>query len=80
MRVVASVPGQFLANPECERRGCLWENPRAGAWGSPVHRSPSGFASYSTNRLTVSEMFWPPKPKLLLSTWLTRLSRAVFGM
>ncbi len=37
-------------------------------------------SNYDEKRLTMSEMFCPPKPKLLLRAWWTRFSRAALGM
>jgi len=35
--------------------------------------------TYPVNRLTISVMFWPPKPKLLLSATSQRIWRAWLG-
>jgi len=40
----------------------------------------AGHFTYLSNRLTISAIFCPPKPKLLLKTCRTRVSRASLGM
>ena len=37
------------------------------------------FRRCSSNLETTSATFWPPKPKLLLSTWRQAVSRATLG-
>src|SRR5438105_15910134 len=53
-------------------------DPLCDSKGSDSFRTASPHRQRS-KRLTISEIFCPPKPKLLLRAWRTRFSRATLG-
>jgi len=57
------------------QNACLTNEPPGAFPAATLGRWP-----YPVNRLTISEMFWPPKPKLLDSARSHFPSRTLLGM
>ncbi len=72
---------RILFEDENNGRACLrWTHAGTLTVGVPQERLGAGGArDQPSNRVTIMEALWPPKPKELLTTPVTRISRAVCG-